>query len=60
MWRYRGTDLYTGRNRDETLLPQVDHCIEVQLAEMAIVHAYESVGARPGSMATAQAHALFA
>lgn len=56
VWEHRTTDVYTGRSRAETHLPQVDHCLEVQLAEYALVRAYESVNARPTSMATAQSH----
>ena len=56
VWEHRTTDLYTGRIRKETPLPQVDHCLEVQLAEYALVRAYEGVGGRPGTMATAQSH----
>jgi len=56
VWEHRSTDLYTGRGRKETPLSQVDHCLEVQLGEYALVRAYEGVGGRPGTMATAQAH----
>ena len=56
VWEHRATDVYTGRSRAATPLPQVDHCLEVQLAEFALVRAYETVNARPSSMATTQSH----
>lgn len=56
VWAHRSTDVYTGRGQRETPLPQVDHILEVQLVEYALVRAYEKVNARPSSMATAQAH----
>ena len=58
VWGYRETDAYTGRGRKETcaMYPQVDHILEVQLGDFAHVHAWCAVGARPGSMAAAQAH----
>ena len=56
VWEHRGADLYTNRSCKDTHLPQVDHCLEIQLAEYALVRAYESVNARPSSMATAQSH----
>lgn len=56
VWEHRSTDVYTGRDRKATPLPQVDHCLEIQLVEYALVRAYENVNARPSSMATAQSH----
>ena len=58
VWRARTTDAYTGKSRKETPQPQVDHCLEVQLAELALVRAYGDLNARQGTMATAQAHEL--
>ena len=56
VWEHRETDLYTGKGRDETPDAQVDHVLEVQLAEYAFVRAYGAAGARAGSMAATQAH----
>lgn len=58
VWEYRNVDVYTGRHRGETPFPQVDHCLEVQIGETALVRAYESVSGRTGSMATVQAHSM--
>ena len=59
VWRARGgTDVYTGAARVDTERPQVDHCLEVQLAEFALVRTYNAEHAQPGSMATAQAAEL--
>lgn len=54
VWAMRATDAYTGKPRVETAQPQVDHCLEVQLVETALVRAYGASRGRPGSMATAQ------
>lgn len=56
VWEHREKDLYTGKGRDETPDAQVDHVLEVQLAEYAFVRAYGAAGARAGSMAATQAH----
>ena len=59
VWRHRGgVDLYSRASRAETERQQVDHALEVQLAEMALVRAFGAERARAGSMATAQATEL--
>ncbi len=59
VWETRSSiDMYTGRTRKETCDPEVDHCLEVQLAELALVRAYEQTDARSGSIATSQAHEM--
>jgi len=57
VWSHRGgVDVYCGAARTDTEKPQVDHCLEVQLAEMALVRAYTSnPSSRSQSMATTQA-----
>ena len=57
VWDHWGIDRYTGWERDQTLDPQVDHVLEVQVAEYAYVLAYGTVGANAASMAATQAHA---
>ena len=58
VWAYRGgVDVYSGATREDTLKPQVDHQLEVQLVEMALVRTYaqQGRGAQGVSMAAAQA-----
>jgi hypothetical protein len=57
VWKYRNdVDVYCGARRSDTDRPQVDHCLEVQLAELALVRAFGSGrNTRAQSMATAQA-----
>jgi len=49
-----GNDIFTNNNRDNTPTPQVDHILEVQLAEIALVRALADTGAMTTSMATTQ------
>jgi hypothetical protein len=60
VWEHRGdVDAYCGATRAATEKPQVDHCLEVQLAEVALVRTYSSDrGSSAQSMATAQATEL--
>lgn len=59
VWRHRGErDLYTGSERATTLRPQVDHVLEVQLGEMALVRAFTAERGAMASMATAHATEL--
>jgi len=60
VWEHRGgVDVYSGATRDDTINPQVDHQLEVQLGELALVRAYTEQGGGGGgggvSMAAAQA-----
>ena len=56
VWTARGDiDVYTGSNREATETPQVDHVLEVQLAEMSLVRAYKAERAGSDSIATLQA-----
>ena len=57
VWAHRGyVDAYCGATRAATEKPQVDHCLEVQLAEVALVRTYSSErGSSAQSMATSQA-----
>ena len=55
VWEYRnGRDIYTNNTRQNTPNPQVDHSLEVQLAEMALVRALTDTNASTMSMATTQ------
>ena len=60
VWTHRGdVDVYCGATRQATEKPQVDHCLEVQLAEMALVRTFsDDRGNSAQSMATAQATEL--
>lgn len=60
VWEHRGdVDAYSRVARKDTMHPQVDHCLEVQLAEVALVRAFRAdPRRRPTSMATAQATEL--
>ena len=56
VWEARNdVDVYTRASRAETLKPQVDHCLEVQLAEIAFVRVFDTQRASATSIATAQA-----
>lgn len=58
VWGHRGgVDVYSGATREDTINPQVDHQLEIQLAEIALVRTYEEQGrgAQAVSMAAAQA-----
>ena len=56
VWEYRADrDVYTHTPRADVAKPQVDHVLECQLGEVALARAYRTVGAKPGSFATAQA-----
>lgn len=57
VWVFRkGVDIYCGAPRSDTDRPQVDHCLEVQFAEIALVRAFGATsGTRTQSMATSQA-----
>ena len=57
VWQHRsGVDIYSGATRASTEKPQVDHCLEVQLAEVALVRAFsDDRRSSAASMATAQA-----
>jgi hypothetical protein len=57
VWEHRGgVDIYCGANRTDTDKPQVDHCLEVQLTEMALVRTFSADRRNSTqSMATAQA-----
>ena len=58
VWSFRNErDAYTLATRADTQRSAVDHCLEIQLVEMAFVRAIGSSGARAGSAATAQAAA---
>tara|TARA_B100000575_G_scaffold86594_1_gene68531 strand:+ start:1708 stop:2295 length:588 start_codon:yes stop_codon:yes gene_type:complete len=60
VWRHRAlVDVYTGESRNGTKNPQVDHVIEVQVAEMALVCTFANDRCqRAASMATAHATEL--
>jgi hypothetical protein len=60
VWAHRGgVDLYTGASKSSTDVAQVDHCLEVQLGELALVRAFgDDRAAGTQSMATAQATEL--
>ena len=60
VWEHRaGVDLYTGTGKAATEAPQVDHILEVQLGELALVRAFgDDRRAATQSMATAQATEL--
>ena len=60
VWAHRGeVDVYCGATRTATERPQVDHCLEVQLAETALVRAFNNErGCSVSSIATAQASDL--
>ena len=56
VWEARNdVDVYTRASRVETLKPQVDHCLELQLAEVAFVRIFDAERANATSIATAQA-----
>jgi hypothetical protein len=56
VWQARGgVDVYSGATRASTERPQVDHCLEVQLTEVAFVRVFDAERARAGSIATSQA-----
>ena len=58
VWGHRGgVDVYSGATREDTINPQVDHQLEIQLAEIALVRTYseQGRGAQGVSMAAAQA-----
>lgn len=58
VWKHRGgVDVYSGATREDTVKQQVDHQLEVQLAEIALVRTYEEQGrcAQAVSIAAAQA-----
>ena len=53
---HRDIDAYTGASREATIAPNVDHTIEVQLVELALVRTYKQcAGSGVISMAAAQA-----
>jgi len=55
VWKARNdVDVYTRASRVETLKPQVDHCLELQLAEVAFVRIFDAERANATSIATAQ------
>ena len=55
VWEYmEGKDIYTNKTRQNTSIPQVDHLLEIQLSEMALVRALADTSATTTSMATAQ------
>jgi hypothetical protein len=60
VWEHRGgVDLYTGAGKAATDTSQVDHIIELQLSELALVRAFgDDRAAGTQSMATAQATEL--
>ena len=59
VWAHRGgVDVYSRTSRAQTERPNVDHALEVQLAEVALVRAFGAERAQMGSMATAQATEL--
>jgi len=59
VWVYRdNVDVYSGATKAVTAAPQVDHCLEVQLAEVALAHAFSEGAHSAHSMATAQAAEL--
>ena len=60
VWSRRGdVDVYCGTRRGATQQPQVDHCLEVQLAEAALVRTFGADRrTSTQSMATAQASEL--
>jgi len=59
VWAHRGgVDVYSRTSRAQTEKPNVDHALEVQLAEVALVRAFGDAHARSASMATAQATEL--
>ena len=60
VWNSRdNVDVYTGASSSETDNPQVDHCLEIQLAEVALVRAFSADrNSSAQSMATAQATEL--
>jgi hypothetical protein len=50
VWACRAnTDVYSRTARDDVVRPQVDHCLEVQLAEIALVRALIDEGAAGSS-----------
>ena len=62
VWTFRNdVDIYTHSKRNETIKPEVDHLIEVQLTELALVRAFNrDQHSRTGSMATTQAREILA